>query len=225
MRYLKPVLSALVIGLVLIMATDYVAMAATGKPLILGKMNKTKKTTSISSAKGPALKLTTKSGQPPMSVNRNTRVPNLNADLLDGKSAASLGVRTRMYTTGVQLDNAIGFTLTTPFIPPGTYLVTAAGRLNFTGASTAPGTCYTYSVGASQTVTDEFLPRNPRDYYTLSGSGILVQTLSAPVYLVCETNGDPGDWGSTFEDTVTIILTPIDSVTKGTLLGPDIGTD
>ncbi len=152
MRALKVLVSALAIVLVTVMATDYVAMAATGKPLILGKLNKASKTTTIKSANGPALALKTRPGHPPLSVNRSTKVPNFNADFVDGKDSTRLGVRTRVETfdlSGIN-TNQVEAAIETP--PPGTYLIdyslwlyTDAGtsgycRLLISGENRAPET-------------------------------------------------------------------------------------
>ena len=51
---IAPVLLAIV---VLIGAANLGAYAATGKPLLLGKTNKASKTTTVKSARGPALKV------------------------------------------------------------------------------------------------------------------------------------------------------------------------
>lgn len=70
-------LMALVIG-------SGTAYAATGGKFILGQANKAGKTTSLANKNGTALSLKSKPGSPSLTVNRSTKVPNLNADLLDG---------------------------------------------------------------------------------------------------------------------------------------------
>jgi hypothetical protein len=78
-----------VMALVLGSGTAY---AATGGTFILGKANTAGTTTVLSNAKGTALMLNSKSGTPSLKVNRTTKVPNLNADLLDGISSNSLAL-------------------------------------------------------------------------------------------------------------------------------------
>jgi hypothetical protein len=78
-----------VMALVLGSGTAY---AATGGTFILGKANAAGTTTVLSNAKGTALTLNSKSGTPSLKVNRTTKVPNLNADLLDGISSSSLAL-------------------------------------------------------------------------------------------------------------------------------------
>jgi len=68
------------------------ATAATGGSFLLGKGNAAGQTTTLTNTgAGPALSLKTKSSTtPPLAVSNTTRVPNLNADLLDGLQGASL---------------------------------------------------------------------------------------------------------------------------------------
>lgn len=65
------------------------AYAATGGSFILGKANSAGATTTLSNANGTALTLNSKAGTPSLRVNRTTKVPNLNADLLDGLDSAA----------------------------------------------------------------------------------------------------------------------------------------
>lgn len=97
----KVTVLAVVVALVLVMAPA--ALAANGKPLILGKASNvaTKVTGLIGKVAsgpallvknpngGPALGLQVKTGKPPMKVNSDALVANLNADKLDGKDSSS----------------------------------------------------------------------------------------------------------------------------------------
>jgi hypothetical protein len=65
------------------------AYAANGGTFRLGMSNSATRTTTLTNNYGPALRLNSKAGQPPLQVNRNTRVPYLNADLLDGLTSTS----------------------------------------------------------------------------------------------------------------------------------------
>lgn len=65
------------------------AYAATGGNFLLGKSNSAGATTTLTNANGTALSLNSKSGTAPLKVNRNVRVTNLNADLLDGLNSSS----------------------------------------------------------------------------------------------------------------------------------------
>src|SRR5262245_19935452 len=83
-----------------------VAVAASGTDFILGRNNTAKAKTSLTAPVagnalqitntlpgGSALGLSVDSGSPPFTTNSSTKVPNLNADLLDGQnSTAFLGI-------------------------------------------------------------------------------------------------------------------------------------
>lgn len=68
------------------------AYAATGGKFVLGQANKAGKTTTLTSKSGTALSLKSKAGAPSLTVNQSTKVPNLNADLLDGLDASSFAL-------------------------------------------------------------------------------------------------------------------------------------
>ncbi len=136
MRHLKTVASALIVVLVLVMATDYVAMATTGKTLLLGSVNTVTKATVIKkTTDGPALRIDnstgtgiqfhTRAGKSPFKVNRTAKVKKLNADLLDGKNASELSSRILEFRspTGAQPASTV-FTLDLPAVDAGTYLAT-----------------------------------------------------------------------------------------------------
>lgn len=72
----------------LTLAGSTTALAAAGKPLIIGATNKASATTTLATTKGPALALKVKGSRPPLVVNTSTRVTKLNADLLDGQDAS-----------------------------------------------------------------------------------------------------------------------------------------
>jgi len=82
-----------VVALVLGTGTAY---AANGGTFRLGRSNSATTTTTLTNGHGTALQLNSKSGQPSLRVNRNTKVPNLNADLLDGVTSGSLARVTRV---------------------------------------------------------------------------------------------------------------------------------
>lgn len=212
MRHIKTAASALIVGLVLLMATDYVAMAATGKPLILGKVNKVSKTTTVKAANGPALKLTTKAGQPPLLVNRNTKVTNLNADLLDGKSAESFGVRTRVYTASVNETSALGFAVTTTSVAAGNYLVTLSGFLDvplnsYMQCTVGPETSSTYFI-------DQWINGNNQGVATLNAAGVASISTTQPWIVQCFSE-DQGTIASFPGSPVRLSLTSIDARTSG----------
>lgn len=67
-----------------------VATAATGGTFLLGRANTASTTTGLRNDYGTALSLTSKAGTPPLAVSNTTKVPRLNADLLDGLSSGNL---------------------------------------------------------------------------------------------------------------------------------------
>jgi len=95
----KTTLLSVVVALTLATATP--AFGANGKPLIMGVLTNqatavTRLTANIANpalqiintnASGTALQLLTSTNRPPMIVNSATKVPNLNADKVDGKDA------------------------------------------------------------------------------------------------------------------------------------------
>jgi hypothetical protein len=92
--------AALVVALLaLVVALGDATYAAGGPSLLLGHANKAHKSTKLTGqGKGPALSLKSKkgpaasfrgaTGQPPFTVGSTTKVPDLDADLLDGLDAA-----------------------------------------------------------------------------------------------------------------------------------------
>ncbi|MGL5826357.1 MAG: hypothetical protein ACRCYU_16325 [Nocardioides sp.] len=215
MHHLKTAVSALLVGLLLLMATDYLAMAATGKTLVLGKANKARKTTTIKATRGPALKLTTKSGQPPLKVNRTTRVTNLNADYVDGKSASSFGVRTRVYALAGQVEGTGIFQAATPTIPRGYYLLTVSGFMKFPAGEF--GEC---TVGVESSTTDYFIdqmiPPDPQGRASLNATTAISLSSSQPILLTCLSNFS-GLAEISNVSPLRISLTAIDSRSTGTL--------
>ena len=67
-----------------------VATAATGGTFVLGRSNSATTKTGLTNTAGTALGLTSKAGTPPLTVSNSTKVPRLNADLLDGVDSVSL---------------------------------------------------------------------------------------------------------------------------------------
>jgi hypothetical protein len=82
-----------VVALVLGTGTTY---AANGGIFRLGRANSATATTTLTNSHGTALKLKSKAGRPSLRVNRTTKVPNLNADLIDGVDSDSLARVTKV---------------------------------------------------------------------------------------------------------------------------------
>lgn len=83
-----------IVALVLGTGTAY---AANGGIFRLGRSNSATAITTLNNTQGTALKLSSKAGQPSLRVNRNTKVPSLNSDLLDGVDSGSFA---RVTTVG-----------------------------------------------------------------------------------------------------------------------------
>ncbi len=217
MRHLKAVASALAIGLVLLMATDYIAVAATGRPFILGKMNKSSTTTTIKTNKGPALKLSTKPGQPPLKVNRKNKVKKLNADLVDGKSANELGVRTRTYSRSISLNSTNSFQARTGTIPAGTYLLTLSGVLDFPANSDVE--CVASSNGSGTNFVDVYTATDSRGFVSLNAAGLATLRSSEPIYVECFSS-TTGSVATQARNPLRVSVTAINDLASGSLGAP-----
>lgn len=129
MPRIKSVLSALAIGLVLIMGLDYVSYAATGQALILGQLNKSGATTTVqNTGTGPAATFKVKNTTgAPIAVNGTGKVAKLNADFVDGRSASDLAPLAFGYVslTGT-LQGGRGVVTTSYDAAASSYLITIA---------------------------------------------------------------------------------------------------
>lgn len=206
MRHLKVLASSLAVVLLLVMATDYVAIAATGKPVILGKLNTAGKTTIIKSSKGPALKLVTKPGKPPLAVKRSVLVKKLNADKVDGMSASDLGVRTQVYSIEVPNATRSNFVMTIPDVQAGTYLATMDGWIYAPAGSVH---CYLRVPGGLDRPQD-YVEDSALGFYAISASGVVAVSTAGDLTVRCQ--GTNGSW-RTYQD-FQVSLTPIDVVTE-----------
>ena len=90
-----------VVALVLGTGTAY---AANGGSFVLGGNNYESREASLNNSNGTALTLRSKSGTPSLKVNRTTKVPNLNADLVDGLSSADIARNVTPGTATVRGD-------------------------------------------------------------------------------------------------------------------------
>lgn len=91
------------------------AVAATGGKFILGKSNSATSTTVLTNTRGTALQLNSKAGTPALKVSNATKVPNLNADRLDGLDSAALAL------AAGQTNTVDGETFPIDFEPDGTF--------------------------------------------------------------------------------------------------------
>jgi hypothetical protein len=143
------------------------AYAATGGKFILGKSNAATATTKLTNSRGTALALSAKSGKPALTVNTTTKVPNLNADRIDGLDSTSFALASgnvKAYDVSGQaidsdsngLTDAIGASAT---CPSGTRR-TGGGMADFTTSGYTivngpdTGNSWTVIVGVDESVTE-----------------------------------------------------------------------
>jgi hypothetical protein len=113
------------------------AYAANGGSLLIGRSNGGTAPTTLTNPTGTALRLNSKAGTPSLSVNTNTKVPNLDADYLDGLSSekfALAGVHTGIIVGSV--SDADGF-VDTAQCPSGTHATGGGGIAAIAGQTIA----------------------------------------------------------------------------------------
>lgn len=138
-----------------------VATAANGGALILGTNNTATATTTLTDKGEPPLSLVTGSSKAPLKVNSKHRVPNLNADLLDGKSATGLvtrgsGASTR-FADGNRglLGSSATAVASTARLAAGTYYVQASISFYLPDAVDSV-TCFTSAQGPTPEYDGDF---------------------------------------------------------------------
>lgn len=121
----KPTPATILAAGALFVSLAGVGVAADGGTFILGKSNAATSQTLLSTpvsggkalvltntdtknASSSALALNVAAGHPPLTVNSNGRVANLNADLLDGRNASSIFWQAGAHTGSMKLANAQG---------------------------------------------------------------------------------------------------------------------
>jgi hypothetical protein len=97
------------------------AYAANGGSLLIGRANNGSALTTLSNTAGTALRLNSKAGTPSLSVDTATKVPNLNADLVDGMHATSFLRQTIIVPAADGTDHAD--------CPAGTYITSGGYRI------------------------------------------------------------------------------------------------
>jgi hypothetical protein len=86
-------LVGLAVILALLVGVASMAFARDGQSFILGERNVAQSlSTLVRQEAGPALSLQVDRGAPPLAVNSESRVDNLNADELDGRDASEIGI-------------------------------------------------------------------------------------------------------------------------------------
>lgn len=213
MNKLKTAVSALTIGFLLVMSIDYMAYAATGRSMILGKSNKANKvTTVIRTNSGPAMQFKVKNGTgAPIKVNSKGRIGKLNADMVDGKHASDLGVRTTVYDHNIALTGVAAMKFSLPAVQAGSYLATMDGWIY--GPSGGSMICY-LRVGASGDRLQQWFPAAAGNtFFPVSTAGVVIVQTTGDLIVSCSSS-ITGNWSDFNNFQVT--LTPIDAVTDGT---------
>lgn len=210
---LKTFLTTALVALMLVIGIDYVSWSATGRSLVLGKANYASTPTSISrGTQGATLQLYSKAGFPPLRVNRTVKAPNLNADLVDGKHASQLGVRTRVYEKQLKTTGSV-WNVAVPSVTKGEYLVTYSGWVYG-----PPGTVSWCYIDRKDDNTTKNAPAtapsgadvNDKGFQLLNGSGYLRLTSTSTVRLHCEYDG-AGEFTSFGGMPIQITLTRVDA--------------
>jgi len=129
--------ATVVITLALLIGAGGLADAATGGSFILGKSNSETSTATLANGKGTPLSLRAPAGRAPFAVNRSVEVGNLNAQYVDGKTAAQLqsngGAGMTTTDEGALLGpDQIKIVSTGP-LPAGTYALSATAFIDAAG--------------------------------------------------------------------------------------------
>jgi hypothetical protein len=128
---------------VLVLGYDMVSFAATGSSLILGHRNTAGSLTTVKrTTSGPALKLATKHGSPPLVVTSGKKVKHLNADKVDGAGLSKLEPAATVYSVAETGDigTDAGFWLL-PSGLSGPYRVEINAEIHSSDASDTWGYC------------------------------------------------------------------------------------
>lgn len=188
MRQLKSLVSAVLVALVVIAAVDYTASAATGRPFLLGKLNKADKVTTLKrTTGGPALALRTRStSAAPLTVNGTGTVTNLSADKVDGLDATALGTRSYAWRMAVSHQTSAQYRLP---LTNGSYLVSYSNDFG-TLADNQSAECWVLEHGADSRYTGYSAVRNPPVTGlpwspALSGSGLVTKTATNEILVGC----------------------------------------
>jgi hypothetical protein len=209
---IKSAFMALGIALAMVISLDYVSFAAKGRSFLLGKANVVKKQTSLVRAKpGPPLGLYARPGSPPISVNSGVRVPNLNADRVDGYDSSALRTRTWVFTKHLTAKYGNFIVSMGKVLPPGTYLVSYSTSM---GSVTIDKPVDCEIVGGNNAKFYEagqsrFLPGTPS--VALSGTGVLPLPAGGSLYVNCKSEQGSFMSGG---NPVQVVATRLDVVTQ-----------
>jgi hypothetical protein len=202
------------VTLALIIGAAGFADAATGGTFILGKANSENTTATLGDSKGTPLSLQAPAGRAPLAVNRNIQVNNLNAQYVDGMTAAQLqsngGAGITITNEGIPISpDQIEIASTGP-LPAGTYAVSATAFIDAVGDQAL---CY---------VSDAADGDNPATALSYGGgisAGFIQAAETAVVTVPAKATASEWCYGSTGQFVYDAGITAIrlDSVSWGTL--------
>ncbi len=207
---LRTLLVVLLAAITVAAGVNLTAQAAggKGKPVIAGKVTKSGKLTTVQRTKnGPALRLRTKAGAPPLAVTSTAKVAKLNADQVDGQEADALLTRTFAYRLPEGGTPAVSKSAAFPDLPDGTYLVdyqvTLDGDAAFTSAQ-----CFLRQAGAAKVIGLAYATIKS-SFATVSSSGAF-DTAAGAITLLCSASApfvfDPTDSGGVVVFTRTDLI-------------------
>ncbi len=165
MKPIKPAIAFIAGGVALLTVGGGTAYAANGGSFLLGRSNTATVTTTLTNAAGVPLRLNAKAGYPPLVVNSNRTVTNLNADRLDGLDGAAMalaGGRTAVVFGTTTDADKLPFTAR---CPAGT-VATGGG-----GVSSAAAVPLSYSGPDFVETTGALIPNSWAVFETGDGSG------------------------------------------------------
>ncbi|WP_193607595.1 hypothetical protein [Nocardioides lijunqiniae] len=174
----------LVTAALLVLGFDLATYASNGDSLLLGRLNKAGKVTTIKrTSGGPVLALKGRPGAPPMTVSSTKKVARLNADLVDGFDASALQTRVTTYTMApLPAGDFLRWNLP---LAPGTYLTSWSAQLN---GSTGQIVCGFADPSFADVPAAQMIAASGFTLDALSGSGVITTTAAKPFDFFCQSS-------------------------------------
>ncbi|MCW2851149.1 MAG: hypothetical protein JWM84_813 [Nocardioides sp.] len=185
MKHIVRPLVLLMTAALLVLGFDLATYASNGDSLLLGRLNKAGKVTTIKrTSGGPVLALKGRRTAPPMTVSSSRKVARLNADLVDGLDAAAL--QTRATTYPLATGPASDFLRWDLPLAPGTYLVSWSAQL---AGSTGQIVCGFHDTSFSDIPAAQLVDSSTTFFLdALSGSGVVTTTAATPYDFFCQSS-------------------------------------
>jgi hypothetical protein len=220
MRSLKTVLAVLGAVTVLVLAGNTIALAATGHSLLAGKVNTSSRTTTIKRTTGGAgLAVHTKySANAPFAVNGHGRVPNLNADYVDGLT--SLSLRNHSYVFDAEPATDQRFVSYAVSVPDGSYVVSYTAFLSQLSGDGGVECFISEDHGKSHegitTGLSAFYANHSSDT-SLTGSGVVTKSSTQSIFVSCVTQNNNQSFNVRADVPLQIVATPTKVVSHKTV--------